>query len=184
MPIDADYPRERRQFLASDADVVLLITDHAPGTGLPNLDVHTIRPDGGRAETCLREHDVSPENLACVSYNSGSIGTPKVVMITHRGLANLAVVASAEFGMHAEDRYLMLASASFSASLEELFPPVVRGAATVFPPDRAALSAVADLLDFAESRVITLLELQTAQWHLLVRHLAETGRSLAPSART
>jgi amino acid adenylation domain-containing protein len=182
VPIDADYPDQRKEFLAADACIKVLIVD-SPEVGIPGLAAATFQPDQMQAELPLGGHQVDPNDLACVIYTSGSTGKPKGVMLTHFGLANLATAASTEFGIKPDDRYLMLAAAAFSASLEELFPPLVQGAASVFPADRAALSPVHALLRFLESHRVTLLEMQTAHWHLLVRHLADTGGSLPPSLR-
>ncbi|MBE8516400.1 non-ribosomal peptide synthetase [Amycolatopsis sp. H6(2020)] len=183
VPVDEHYPPQRQQLLIEDSGARVMIVDHdadLPGeTAVPVV----LPVDGARPESVAVAHEPAPDDLACVIYTSGSTGAPKGVMITHRGLANLAHAASAEFGMHEHDRYLVLASVAFSASLEELFPPLVRGATAVFPPDRAALSVVAELLDFVADRAITLFELQTAHWHLLVRHLEETGRTLPESVR-
>ncbi|MGF7235379.1 MAG: non-ribosomal peptide synthetase, partial [Frankia sp.] len=162
---------------------VLLITDPEGESSPPGTAVPTIQPDQGRAARCVRTHQIEPNDLACVIYTSGSTGLPKGVMITHRGLSNLAFAADAELAIRPEDRFLMLASAAFSASLEELFPPLVHGATSVFPADRTALSSVHALLETIDSRSITLLELQPPQFHLLVSHLAETGRVLSPSLR-
>ncbi len=183
VPIDPDYPHPRKEILARNSGIVALITDPDGGDGPSGMSVPTIEPDQGAAVHCVRTHQIGPDDLACVIHTSGSTGVPKGVMITHRGLSNLAFAADAEFAIRPEDRYLMLASASFSASLEELFPPLVCGAASVFPPDRAALSSVHALLDFIGSRAITLVELQPPQWHVLVSHLVETRGTLPLSLR-
>jgi amino acid adenylation domain-containing protein len=182
VPIDLDYPVQRKRFLAADSGFRLLITD-SPQDSIPGLAAISIQPD----RLCRDPRDgkgrAGPEDLACVIYTSGSTGRPKGVMLTHLGIANLAAVASAQFDMKPDDRYLMLAPAAFSASLEELFPPLFEGAASVFPPDRAALSPASALMHFLQSRQITVLELQTAHWHVLLRHLDETGAELPPSLR-
>lgn len=181
VPVDPEYPQRRREFLIADSGVEVLVVDEtAPGqAGSP---VRTLVPDRRRRNPAAAA-PAGPDDVACVIYTSGSTGAPKGVMITHRGLANLADTASAEFAMVPRDRYLMLAAAAFSASLEELFPPLVQGATCVFPADRAALSPVESLLRFVADHRITLLEMQTAHWHLLVRHLDDIGGKLPPDLR-
>ncbi len=183
VPIDPDYPDTRKNLLATDSGIVALITAADSGDTPVGGSVPMIQPDRGSAAHCVRTHQVAPDDLACVIHTSGSTGVPKGVMITHRGLSNLAFAADAELAIGPADRYLMLASASFSASLEEMFPPLIHGATSVFPADRAALSSVHALLDVVESRAITLLELQPPQWHLLVSYLVETAGALPPSLR-
>ncbi|WP_194892005.1 non-ribosomal peptide synthetase [Catenulispora pinisilvae] len=182
VPIDVEYPRRRQEFLAENSEIRLLITDTSPGP-IPAVDVPTLSPDRGRSDKAPNVQTPGPDDVACVIYTSGSTGQPKGVMLTHLGLANLAAAASDEFAMDQGDRYLMLAAAAFSASLEELFPPLVKGATCVFPADRAALSPIHALLDYIESRHVTLVEMQTAHWHLLVRHLTDTGEALPSSLK-
>jgi amino acid adenylation domain-containing protein len=182
VPIDPDYPEQRRRFLIADSRLsVLMVDEERRGTADPS--VLSLVPDRRRAAVRGNLPEPSGEDLACVIYTSGSTGVPKGVMITHLGLANLAAAAGVEFGLEPHDRYLMLAAAAFSASLEELFPPLVSGGTSVFPADRVALSPVDALLDFLRTHEITLLELQTAHWHVLVRHLVDTGAALPPSLR-
>jgi amino acid adenylation domain-containing protein len=183
VPVDDGYPPLRQQLITKDSGARLMIVDRDAELPVDDFIPTVLRVDGGRSGSADFAHEPAADDLACVIYTSGSTGIPKGVMITHRGLGNLARAASAEFDLRGDDRYLMLASASFSASLEELFPPLVQGAAAVFPADRAALSSVADLLDFVQDQQVTLLELQTAHWHLLVRYLSETGRPLPESVR-
>lgn len=178
VPLDPAYPADRVRRVAADARFTVVVTDRDPGlAGVVTVHPGHISGEPGPA------HPVSPEDLACVIYTSGSTGTPKGVLITHRGLASLVHAANAEFAITAADRSVMLASASFSASLEELFPPLVHGATCVFPPDRMALSSVHELLAFLEARSITLLGLQPHQWHLLTTHAVESGTALPPSLR-
>lgn len=183
VPVDEHYPPRRQQLLIDDSGARVMIVDYDAQPPGDNVVPVVMRVGGARSESVTFAHHPAADGLACVIYTSGSTGVPKGVMVTHRGLVNLAHAASAEFGIHEHDRYLMLASAAFSASLEELFPPLVQGATAVFPPDRAGLSVVAELLDFVADRAITLFELQTAHWHLLVRHLDETGETLPESVR-
>ncbi|MFB6978538.1 non-ribosomal peptide synthetase [Streptomyces scopuliridis] len=178
VPLDPAYPLDHVRHVAADARFTVLVTDRDPGIdGV--VAVHPAETGGDPWPA----HPLEPDDLACVIYTSGSTGTPKGVMITHRGLSSLAHAADAEFTITAADRSLMLASASFSASLEELFPPLLHGATCVFPPDRMALSSVHDLLAFVRSQSITLLGLQPHQWHLLTTHTVESGTALPPSLR-
>jgi len=83
--------------------------------------------------------------LAYVIYTSGSTGTPKGVMIEHRGLANLMRAQIEAFGITPESRVLQLASASFDASVSEIWTAWVAGATLVMLPE-GALTADAGLL--------------------------------------
>ncbi|MFI0483509.1 amino acid adenylation domain-containing protein [Actinomadura sp. 9N215] len=202
VPLDPDYPAERLAHIAADAEITLMIADDAvrdrvppgveriesvdvegagvEGVGVEGVGVEGVDPASGRARPRPAPH---PAQLAAVIYTSGSSGRPKGALVTHRGLANLAAAAGEEFRLGAGDRFLMSASASFSASLEELFPPLTRGATAVFPPDRAALSSISELLGTIAAHRVSHVIVQTALWDVLVRHLAGTGRPAPESLR-
>lgn len=183
VPVDTGYPAKRRQLIIEDSGARVMVVDRDTMQTGADGGPAVLSLDGARSRPRGRLPAPGGDHLACVIYTSGSTGEPKGVMITHKGLANLAHAASGEFAMNSADRYLMLASAAFSASLEELFPPLVQAATVVFPPDRAALSSVEDLLGFAGEQRITLLELQTAHWHVVVQYLKDTGSSVPASLR-
>jgi len=78
VPIDPGYPDTRKAYLASDAGIVLLVTDRA-GVAMPSgLSVPTIQPDQGSAAQCVRPHCVDPDDLSCVVFTSGSPVEPAV----------------------------------------------------------------------------------------------------------
>ncbi|MFF4986987.1 amino acid adenylation domain-containing protein [Streptosporangium saharense] len=74
LPIDLDYPEERRRLMLADARPVLVLTK------LPETD------DGPETNPVV-ERD--PRQQAFVIYTSGSTGRPKGVQISHYGLMNL-----------------------------------------------------------------------------------------------
>jgi non-ribosomal peptide synthetase component F len=67
--------------------------------------------------------DAHPGDVAFVLYTSGSTGSPKGVLLEHRGLVNLARAAIGAFELSPADRVLQFASLSFDISLEELQQP-------------------------------------------------------------
>ncbi|MDH6136209.1 mycobactin peptide synthetase MbtE [Kitasatospora sp. MAA4] len=168
VPLDADYPAQRLEYIAADSGLRLVVGDDVPvqGTG----------PRGGLPA-------LDPEQPACLIYTSGSTGRPKGCLIPQRALTNLAFAAGQEFGLAPGDRFLALASAGFSASLEELFPPLLHGATVVLPSNRSALSSVDELLETVARLGVTALIVQTALWHVLVQELTDSGRRLPGCVR-
>lgn len=183
VPLDPGYPAERLTYIAADSGIDVVIAAAGtrrlvPGTVTTVLDIQDA--SGTAAPGYEPPH---PDRTATVIYTSGSTGRPKGVLIPHRGLANLARAAAGAFGLGPGDRFLMLASASFSAALEELFPPLTRGAAVVFPPDRAALSSVPELLATVGRLRVTHLITQTALWRIMVDHLTDSAARLPECVR-
>ncbi|MET4050667.1 MULTISPECIES: AMP-binding protein, partial [unclassified Rhodococcus (in: high G+C Gram-positive bacteria)] len=89
---------------------------------------------GGPVSDGDRLGSVRLDDAAYLIYTSGSTGVPKGVVVTHRGLANLAEVERVRFGVTAGSRTLSFASPSFDASVLELLLAFCGGAAMVIVP--------------------------------------------------
>jgi acyl-CoA synthetase (AMP-forming)/AMP-acid ligase II/acyl carrier protein len=95
VPIDPSYPEERIDFMLTDADVKVLLTQ---GTLVEKLPASRARI------VCLDEFDwngpgearsrVEPRHLAYVIYTSGSTGHPKGVGIEHRNTVLFPALAT------------------------------------------------------------------------------------------
>jgi amino acid adenylation domain-containing protein/non-ribosomal peptide synthase protein (TIGR01720 family) len=120
LPVDPDYPADRKEFMLADAHPVLVIDDPR----------HLEIGDESGVDVEIAELD----NPAYVIYTSGSTGTPKGVVVTHRGLANFAFAEADRFAVRPGDRVLAFSSPSFDASVLELCLALPHGAAIVVPP--------------------------------------------------
>ncbi|MFE0320759.1 AMP-binding protein, partial [Streptomyces albogriseolus] len=125
LPVDPDYPAERRELMLADA---------APAVVLDDRDrVRALLDDEDRQATAPA-HRVLPDHAAYVIFTSGSTGTPKGVTVTHRGIAGFAAAAAERYAVGPGDRVLQFSSPSFDASVLELFISVLSGATLVVPP--------------------------------------------------
>ncbi|MFC1431718.1 non-ribosomal peptide synthase/polyketide synthase [Streptacidiphilus sp. N1-3] len=123
LPVDPDYPLQRREFMVRDAGVQLVLDDPAEVWVADGPE--TAPTDADRSSALL------PAHPAYVIYTSGSTGTPKGVVVTHRGLAGFAASAAAQYVAGPGDRVLQFASPSFDASVLELCTALLSGAALV-----------------------------------------------------
>ncbi|MGW7020115.1 non-ribosomal peptide synthase/polyketide synthase [Streptomyces decoyicus] len=126
LPVDPDYPAERRTLMLSDAAPAAVIDDPAqtrPATGPDHAP-----QDGDRLAPLHAEHP------AYVIYTSGSTGTPKGVTVPHTGLGDFAAAAAAQYDVTPGDRVLQFSSPSFDASVLELCISLLSGATLVVPP--------------------------------------------------
>ncbi|MGK4593818.1 amino acid adenylation domain-containing protein [Amycolatopsis sp. w19] len=125
VPVDPDYPEERKRQMLDDAAAHCLLC--LPGqdvTGAPVI--LSVAREPGREEPNLGDEDrigpLRPGHPAYVIYTSGSTGRPKGVLVTHRGIPNLAddYVRRQELGP--DSRLLAFASPSFDAAVAEFWP--------------------------------------------------------------
>jgi amino acid adenylation domain-containing protein/non-ribosomal peptide synthase protein (TIGR01720 family) len=163
LPLDPDYPRQRLEYMVSDAQVKLVLTRRRL---LDRLPVHwelTIVLDDEWA-TIAQENTENPTrvseagNLVYVIYTSGSTGQPKGVMVTHGGLRNLASAQIESFGVRASSRVLQFASLNFDASISEICMTLCQGAQLHLASGEQVLvgPALSDLLQQQEISVATL----------------------------
>src|SRR6185503_1816189 len=117
LPLDPSYPEARIEQMLADARPAAVITPDW-FTGSNESDANPRRA-------------IHPLQPAYLIYTSGSTGRPKGVVVTHSGIANLAVDQARRFGVTAASRVALFASISFDASLSELAMTVVSGAALV-----------------------------------------------------
>jgi amino acid adenylation domain-containing protein len=161
LPLDPALPRERLAHLIADSRIGVLLSPER----LEPLDSVPAAPG-----------ESLPESLAYVLYTSGSTGGPKPVGVSHAALAEHVLAAVDFLELTAEDRVLFFASPAFDVSLEELLPPLVRGATVVLRgPD---LWPPADFSRIAEGLGLTVADLPTAYWRQWIREVPPAPRGL------
>ncbi|MCD0449115.1 amino acid adenylation domain-containing protein [Actinocorallia sp. API 0066] len=128
VPLDVDYPAERLAFMLADSGAKAVVT--LSGIELPG-DVARVELDVAFDGAEGEPREALPEDPAYLIYTSGSTGTPKGVVVTHAAITAHLAWAQGEFPMGARDRMLQQASASFDASVWQLFWPLCAGGAVV-----------------------------------------------------
>jgi amino acid adenylation domain-containing protein len=159
VPIDPADPPARTEFILRDCEAVAVITTGEFAGRLP-ADLPAVLLDRDRvAIDRLRPIEArAPESAGepvYLIYTSGSTGSPKGVVVSHGGLANLVAWHRRAFSVTARDRATQLASIAFDASVWEVWPYLAAGASLHFPP-REHMADAARLRDWLVKNRITL----------------------------
>ncbi|HEX3681792.1 MAG TPA: amino acid adenylation domain-containing protein, partial [Bryobacteraceae bacterium] len=139
VPMDAEYPRERLQYMVADMGGGWVLTQERLEDRIAGVQgVGVLCLDGHWSEIAKRPVTNLPclgsaDNLAYVIYTSGSTGQPKGVMVSHRNLNNLAQWHKEAFGVGTDDRGSCVAGLGFDASVWEMWPYLAAGASLALP---------------------------------------------------
>jgi D-alanine--poly(phosphoribitol) ligase subunit 1 len=139
VPLPSEDPPSRLRGIVEDCAPRLAVTTDPvrapwPATGIPTVDITTLRGLTGEVLTRVKADDRD----AYLIYTSGTSGSPKGVRIGRQAFG-FAVAACAEcLGLDSSTRTLCVSAFHFDGSYGNLFPTLVSGGA-VFIPDREKL---------------------------------------------
>ncbi len=133
LPIDPDYPAQRKEYLISNSAAAIVIGDGDTAMKLPEtvrvVDVNSSffneTPDGNLS----LEH--RPGDTAYIIYTSGSTGVPKGVIVSHNAITNTIYNSIREYGYTRKDAVFQFTSVSFDISLSDIFCALGVGATIV-----------------------------------------------------
>ena len=179
VPLDPKYPAERLQCMIEDSGLYLLLTQQPLLEQLPITDELTLvcLEDGSDWLSDYSDKNplsrAQPANLAYVMFTSGSTGRPKGVGIDQASLARHVEVFTELFALQPHDRVLQFGTFNFDGFVEQLYPALCCGAAVVVRGGDLWDSDTfyRQLLDHD----ISVVDLTTAYWLLLVRDFADRG---------
>ncbi len=119
---------------------------------------------------------------AYLIFTSGSTGTPKGVSIGMQALMAHAACAISTYALTSSDRVLQFASPAFDVALEECVPTLLAGGALI---ERGEdwVNDPGVFLQALQSRGVTVLNLPSAYFHLLMQHLDDLGQTLPDCIR-
>ncbi|MBK5911040.1 hypothetical protein CCR85_05990, partial [Rhodothalassium salexigens] len=155
VPLDPRGPAARAATILADCDAALVVADSDRVGGPPVADPAALL--AGEPVDLAALPPVAPDHLAYLIATSGSSGTPKAVMGSHRGAADFAVAQAGAIGLGPGDVVLQLAPWSFDASLSDILMALHSGADLCLATGEARLPgpALAALIERAGVTVIT-----------------------------
>ncbi|MEU5863737.1 amino acid adenylation domain-containing protein [Nonomuraea sp. NPDC047529] len=206
LPLDPEHPAERLRLLAADAGARVVLTrgdtpfdpappstpnepappaPHHPAPPAPNGPA---TPAGHRPVVLDADRlaagpladlpEVRSEDLAYVTYTSGSTGAPKGVEVTHGGLAALVAGMISTLRLGPADVQLAVAPLSFDASASELWSVLTAGGTSVVV-DRATATDGHALAELIGTSAATVIDLVPTAYRMLIA----TGWAGGPALR-
>ena len=170
LPLDSEYPRERLAFMLADAEARVVLTQSSLLSRLPRTEELVICLDEEWAEISAETAEnpcteLCADNLAYITYTSGSTGQPKGVQIMHRGVVRL-VKGNDYARLDAGESLLQFAPLAFDASTFEIWGSLLNGARLiVMSPGPPTLAELGHAL---KSRGVTTLWLTAGLFNLMV----------------
>lgn len=122
VPVDPEYPEERKAFMVADSGAKTVIDD----SWLSSID---------DSASCAKVNRTDASRPAYMIYTSGSTGTPKGVVIPQRALCAFVCFIASEWRLSSESRISCHSSFSFDASVEDLFPALTVGGSVYIVPE-------------------------------------------------
>ncbi len=199
VPIDISYPRERINYMLSNSEVKMLLTDSScvnllrgswkscqqlkdlicvdkKSNGL-TLDIHT----NVNIYTPIEFENFSRENLqintqgiapAYMIYTSGSTGLPKGAIIRHGGAINHIYAQFAALELSEELKFIQSAPASSDISVWQFLAPIIIGGKTVIV-NTETVCYPEKLFQIIKQRKITIIELVPVVLKGLLDHISQ-----------
>ncbi len=139
VPLDPSSPHERVTFIATDAELALLLTTsdlaavaaaRCPSLAL-DAEAAAIAAEPAGRPALSDEGD----SLCYVIYTSGTTGRPKGVAVNHSSACNFVASCAPIYGVTAADRVYQGMTLAFDFSVEEVWPAFRCGATVVAGPN-------------------------------------------------
>lgn len=178
MSFEADSPPERIEYMLEDsrADILLAPSSWKPDFAFEGKVIYWDNPQFYLDSCPHTISAVTPQNLAYITYTSGSTRKPIGVMVEHRNIARM-VKNSNYFDFSTESRILYTGSMTSEASVFEIWGSLLNGSTLYLMKDKEQL----DVLQLKETIIghhITALFLTTTRFHHLAEHDPGLFRSL------
>ena len=155
LPLDPSYPQERLNFMMKDANAKMLVADENllpilkdyDGPVLKTADIRKLHPGKPHGRP-------SADDLFVLLYTSGTTGTPKGCMLTHRNVSLFAHRHAENVSIRNNSRMSAYASFGFDAFVGDLYGSLVSGATLYIIPEKMRLDLPA-LHKFFEENSLT-----------------------------
>jgi len=129
VPVEPEYPEERRRNLLENSGVKMVLTDQEQNdTSFTYILLREAVLYNGNATLPA---NLDSRSLAYTIYTSGSTGQPKGVMVAHHSVVNLLQWVNSTYNVNAADRLLFITSMCFDLSVYDIFGILSAGGTVV-----------------------------------------------------
>ncbi|MCU0286724.1 MAG: amino acid adenylation domain-containing protein, partial [Acidobacteria bacterium] len=155
LPIDLEYPTERKEYMLDDSQIALIVTEQHvltveqpllrrfPGDNI--IPVDKVAASGGnnisnRDGQLAHGQGGNPDDPAYVIYTSGTTGRPKGVLIRQRGLVNYTCWRLAAYKYTEKDVTLQMLPYGFDGFGSNFYSSLLSGGVLFIVPDSYKLN--------------------------------------------
>jgi amino acid adenylation domain-containing protein len=184
--LDANMPKPRLEYMISDAQPILIITDSqlpvlSVGYAMSVSTVSELESAADIQDDANIAASFPSSSVAYIAYTSGSTGQPKGVMITHQATVNHACAFSHLFKLSSSDRVPLMAPIAFDMAIEEMIPPLISGCTLVV--SRSKFISMDGLTREIIQNSYTILNIPAPLWHEWTEYLEANELQLPPQIR-
>lgn len=137
VPLDPDWPRERRMYIVEDAGSRLALTNVARfRDDHPELTVIDVSEMvwAPQAEPKIKfAHTVTPAHAAYAFYTSGTTGRPKGCILEHGAFVASALERAKVLGRNGSSRVLQATTYTFDAAMDDILTTLLVGGCVCVP---------------------------------------------------
>lgn len=197
LPIDLSYPQERVDFMITDSNAKLFLTNKQHDLDFA-ISISKLLVDFSNENIYKQSSQnpslrTNPDDLIYIIYTSGSTGVPKGVMLMHKNIVRLIKNDQFLFDFNENDVWTMFHSVAFDFSVWEMYACLLYGGKLILVPENVAKDPN-DFLNLLRKENVTVLnqtptyfynlldmELLKKDSNLSIRYIIYGGEALKPN---